>query len=89
MAMLFCFFMGIANFAMHRAVLESRHPFVEDTKLYFGQHIGRNTSYVLEYLVLTAAMLFAFDGSIFALALYIGYTSMNAIAAYMLTNGRV
>jgi hypothetical protein len=52
MILLLCFFLGIANFAMHRAVLESRHPFVEDSKLYFGRHIGRHGSYVLEFLIL-------------------------------------
>ena len=40
MLLVFCFLMGIANFAMHKAVAESGHPFVEDTKRYFGSHFS-------------------------------------------------
>ena len=35
------FLLGIANFAMHRAVVESNHPFVRDSKLHFGRHFGK------------------------------------------------
>ena len=38
MFLIACFVLGVANFAMHKAVMESGHPFVEDTKLYFGRH---------------------------------------------------
>jgi hypothetical protein len=60
MYLIAAFLLGIANFAMHKAVVESGHPFVEDTKLYFGRHFGRNGSYFLEFGILLGAMLFAY-----------------------------
>jgi hypothetical protein len=87
--LLFCFFLGIANFALHRAVLESRHPFVEDSKLYFGRHIGRHGSYVLEFLILAGAMIFAASGSILIAAFYGIYSAFNAVAAWMLLSRKI
>ena len=48
MLLIFCFFMGIANFAMHKAVSESGHPFVEETKLYFSPQFSPYGSYAIE-----------------------------------------
>jgi hypothetical protein len=70
-------------------VVESGHPFVEDTKLYFGRHIGRNGSYVIELVILASAMIFAAAGSWIILLLYIAYTLLNILAAYMLLKGKV
>jgi hypothetical protein len=83
------FLLGIANFAMHKAVVESGHPFVEDTKLYFGRHFGRNGSYFLEFGILLGAMLFANSGSTLVLGLYAAYTAFNAIAAWLLLSRRL
>jgi hypothetical protein len=74
---------------LHKAVVESGHPFVEDTKLYFGRHFGRNGSYVIEFVILAAAMIFAASGSWIILLFYIAYTLMNIFAAYILLNGKV
>jgi hypothetical protein len=89
MILLICFFLGIANFAMHRAVLESRHPFVEDSKLYFGRHIGRHGSYILEFLILAGAMIFAGSGSNLIAAFYGIYSAFNAVAAWMLLSRKI
>jgi hypothetical protein len=83
------FIMGIANFAMHRAVVESGHPFVRDSKLYFGRHIGKNGSYILEFAVLLGMMTLAANGSWFAPAVYGIYTALNMLAAWLLLTGRV
>jgi hypothetical protein len=83
------FLLGIANFAMHKAVVESGHPFVDDTKLYFGRHFGRNGSYFLEFGILLGAMLFAYWGSALVLGLYAGYTALNGIAAWLLLSRRM
>ena len=58
MFLIACFVLGVANFAMHKAVMESGHPFVEDTKLYFGRHFGRNGSYMVEYILLLGRIVF-------------------------------
>lgn len=88
-AILLVFFLGIANFAMHRAVIESGHPFVRDSKLYFGRHIGKHGSYYLEFAILLAVMAFAAGGSWIAPAVYLLYSALNLLAAWLLLSGRV
>jgi hypothetical protein len=87
--LLLCFALGIANFAMHRAVVESRHPFIEDTKLYFGKHLGKYGSYVLEFAILAGAMLFADAGSVLVAVIYSLYAAMNGLATWLLLSGRI
>ncbi len=87
--LLICFMLGIGNFAMHKAVVESGHPFVEDTKLYFGRHFGKNGSYAIEFILLAAAMVFANSGSLLVVFFYLGYTLLNVLATYLLLTGRV
>ncbi len=88
-ALILCFLLGIGNFAAHKAVLESGHPFVRDAKYYFGRHFGQNTSYILEFVALSAAMIFAFAGSTIVLIAYLTYSLANMIAAWLLLSGRV
>ena len=88
MLLIFCFLMGIANFAMHKAVAESGHPFVEDTKRYFGRHFSPYGSYAIELALLIGAMLFAYDGSMLMALVYWGYTGMNGIATWLLLSGK-
>lgn len=87
--LIICFVLGVANFALHKAVVESGHPFVEDTKLYFGRHFGRNGSYAIEFVMLAAAMIFAASGSWVIVIFYTIYTLLNMLAAYLLLSGRV
>ena len=89
MYLLACFFLGIGNFALHKAVVESGHPFVEDSKIYFGKHIGRNGSYVLEFVILAGAMLLAHGDILWVTVAYMGYSALNALAAWLLLSGRV
>ncbi len=81
--------LGIGNFAMHRAVIESGHPFVEDSKLHFGKHFGKYSSYIIEFVILTGSMLFAAAGYGIAAAVYVLYSVLNALAAWLLLSGRV
>ena len=83
-----CFLLGVANFALHAAVLHSGHEFVEDTKQYFGRHFGKSASYVLEFAVLLAALVFSYSGSILAVIVYAGYSGLNMFAAWLLLSGR-
>ncbi len=89
MYLIAAFLLGIANFAMHKAVVESGHPFVEDTKLYFGKHFGRNGSYFLEFGILLGAMFFAYSESGLVLSIYAAYTAFNAVAAWLLLSRRM
>ena len=88
MLVVFCFLMGVANFAMHKAVAGSGHPFVEDTKRYFGKYFSPYGSYAIELFLLMGAMLFAQGGSMWVVLLYWGYTTMNGIATWLLLSGR-
>jgi hypothetical protein len=88
MLLVFCFIMGVANFAMHKAVAESGHPFVEDTKLYFGRYFGPYASYGIELAMLIAAMWFAQEGYTIIAFFYWAYTGMNALATWLLLSGR-
>jgi hypothetical protein len=88
MYLIVCFFLGISNFAMHKAVVESGHPFVEDTKLYFGRYFGRNGSYAIEFVILAGAMLMAFGGTGWIVIVYLLYTAFNALAAWLLLSHR-
>jgi hypothetical protein len=87
--LLICFTLGVGNFAMHKAVVESGHPFVEDTKLYFGRYFGRHGGYAIEFVVLATAMVFANSGSLLVVLFYLGYTAINLLAAYLLLSGKI
>lgn len=89
MLLILCFLMGVGNFAMHKAVAESDHPFVQDTKRYFGTHFGTNGSYAIELMFLIGAMLFAYDGSMLVAIFYGAYTAFNVFATWMLLTGRI
>lgn len=88
MLLIFCFLMGIANFAMHKAVAESGHPFVEDTKRYFSRHFSPYGSYAIELALLIGALWFANEGSLAVSLTYWAYTGINAIATWLLLSGR-
>ncbi|NJM49749.1 MAG: hypothetical protein HC843_01700 [Sphingomonadales bacterium] len=89
MPVIITFLLGIANFAMQKAVSESGHPFVEDSKIYFGRYFGKNSSYYLEYAILVGVLYFSVGGSWLALAVYMIYSALNALAAWALLTGRV
>ena len=83
-----CFLMGIANFFMHRAVAESGHPFVEDTKRYFSAHFSPFGSYAIELALLIGALWLANEGSVLITLFYAAYMGMNVIATWLLLTGR-
>lgn len=88
MLLIFCFIMGVANFAMHKAVAESGHPFVEDTKRYFGNHFSPYGSYAIELALLIGALWFANEGSMAVSLTYWAYTGINGIATWLLLSGK-
>lgn len=88
MLLIFSFLMGVANFAMHKAVVESGHPFVEDTKRHFGKHIGPYGSYAIELALLIGALWLANEGSVLIALFYAAYTGMNGIATWLLLTGK-
>jgi hypothetical protein len=89
MLLTLCFLMGVANFGMHKAVAESGHFFVEDTKRYFGRHFSPYGSYAIELALLIGAMWFATEGAVLIVLVYGAYTGMNAVATWLLLSGKV
>lgn len=88
MLLIVCFFMGVANFAMHRAVAESGHPFVEDSKRYFSAYLGPYGSYTIELALLIGAMWLAHEGALAVSLLYAVYTAINGVATWWLLSGK-
>jgi hypothetical protein len=69
---------GVANFAMHRWMLESGHAAVEAATGPIRRVLGTHATYVLEFAFLVGALLLAEAHGITALALYGIYTALNA-----------
>lgn len=69
--------------------MESGHPMVQQLRSGLGTSFGGWGGYMLEFAILLAAMSFASAGSMIAMGVYAGYTSFNAIAAWMLLSGRM
>jgi len=82
MALVLTFLMVIANFALNRAVLASRHPLVAETP--FRTRRGRGVALLFEFLVLVTAMLLANQGAIWGAWAYAFYTAANGVAAWMI-----
>jgi len=86
-AVLVTFLLGVANFALHKAVLESRHPLLG--RMPFMRTLDGRGSLVVEFLVLLGAMLLVGAGSTGWAWGYAGYTILNAVAAWLILNRRV
>ena len=82
------FALGVANFALHKAVLESGHPMVGRMPLFVHMLGGRGTL-VVEFLVLLAALLLVATGAPAWGWGYLGYSVLNAVAAWIILTGRV
>ncbi|BDI59830.1 hypothetical protein [Qipengyuania nanhaisediminis] len=87
-ALVIIFLLGIANFAMHRAVLESDHPMVGQMPG-FVRSLGGRMTFVAEFLVLLAALLLAANGWAGMAWAYGAYSALNAVSAWLILTGRV
>lgn len=88
MAVILIFFLGIGNFALHKAVLESGHPLLGRMP-WFVHMLGGRMTLVTEFLVLLAAMLLAANGWPALIWAYLLYTGLNAFSAWLILSGRV
>jgi hypothetical protein len=71
MALLLIFLLGIANFAMHGAVLGSGHPMLGRSP-WFVHLLGGRVTLATEFLLLLAAMLLESEGWSWVLWAYLG-----------------
>lgn len=88
MPLLFAFVMGIANFAMHRAVQESGHPALALVPGFSGRR-GRRMALAFEFFVLLAALMLAANHSSTWTLAYGLYTAMNGVAAWLILSHRL
>ena len=88
MVIAFIFLLGVANFALHKAVLESGHPLLGRLPWYVHMLGGRLTL-LTEFLVLLAAMLLASTGWTAASWVYLGYTVLNGVSVWLIFSGKV
>ncbi len=68
---------GVANFAMHRWMLESGHPLVEAATQPVRNLLGVHATYVIEFAVLLAALWLSEGHGLTALITYGVYTALN------------
>ena len=87
MAVIVVFLLGIANFAMQRAVLESGHPLIDQMRAHSAFPV-RRLSLVFEFALLLGAMLLAANGWPWLAWVYAGYSGCNAFAAWIILRGR-
>jgi hypothetical protein len=88
MLLLLTFVLGAGNFALHKAVLESGHPLLGRVP-WFVHLLGGRGSMIAEFVVLFAALLLVAEGFAAWGWGYLGYTVLNAVAAWLILTRRV
>jgi hypothetical protein len=88
MAILITFLLGVANFALHKAVLECGHPLIAQMP-WFVHMLGGRISFASEFLVLLAALLLVANGHPGWGIAYLGYSGFNALAAWLIISRRI
>ncbi|RKF19029.1 hypothetical protein D6851_13475 [Altericroceibacterium spongiae] len=88
MAILVIFLLGIGNFALHKAVLESRHPMIWQRQ-WLTEKLGENFSLFVEFLVLLCALLLVANGFAGWIWAYIGYSAVNGLAGWLILSHRI
>lgn len=87
-ALIIIFLLGVGNFALHRAVLESGHPLIDQLPE-FVSLLGGRLTLVAEFLVLLGALLLAAQGWTELAWAYLAYSMLNGITAWLILSGRI
>jgi hypothetical protein len=88
MAIVVLFLLGIANFAMHKAVIESGHPLLGHVSWHVHMLSGR-FSLGVEFLMLLGAMLMVDSGALGWAWGYGAYSLINGVSAWLILSGKV
>lgn len=88
MALLIIFGLGIGNFAIHRAVLDSGHPLIAQLT---GGSGGRGSRVMLafEFLLLATAMMLAAGKWPEVAFVYALYSTLNLVAGWLILSHRL
>lgn len=88
MSVVIVFLLGVANFAMHGAVIHSGHPLLAEKRWYLHR-LGGRVTLATEFLLLLAALLLAAQGWTWPAWAYCGYSLLNALAVWLILTRRV
>ena len=88
MVLVFLFLLGIGNFAVHKAVLESGHPMLDALPGFYKSGGGR-FSLGFEFVLLLIAMLLGANGYPGMAVAYGVYSLFNFATAWLVLTGRV
>jgi hypothetical protein len=88
MGLLLTFLLGIGNFAVHKAVLESDHPLLGKVPWFFHL-LGGRFSLGVEFVMLLGALLMVHQGAGIWALFYAGYSLVNMVSAWLILSGRV
>lgn len=88
MGLLLTFLLGIGNFAVHKAVLESNHPLLGRVTWFFHV-LGGRFSLAVEFVMLLGALLMVHQGATMWALFYAGYSLVNMISAWLILTRRV
>jgi hypothetical protein len=88
MAIFALFLLGIANFAMHKAVLESGHPMLGQMP-WFYHMLNSRLGLIVEFVMLIGSMLMVASGALGWAWGYGVYSLVNGAAAWLILSGRV
>ena len=87
MGFVLTFLLGVGNFAMLKAVLESRHPMM--AQMPWMGLLGGRFSLALEFLLLVGALLLSASGHTGWGWAYLAYSALNAVSAWLILSRRV
>jgi hypothetical protein len=73
---------------LHKAVLESGHPLLREMA-WLVRRLGGRGSLALELAVLVAAMLLVADGQSGWAWVYLGYSALSALVAWLILSSRL
>ena len=82
------FALGIANFALHKAVLESGHALVRQMG-WLARGKPLPFSLIVEFALLLAALAANAQGWGAAAAAYFAYSLLNGVSAWLILSGRI
>ena len=88
MAILITFLLGIGNFALHRAVMESGHP-LQGRMPWLVTSFGGRFTMLVEFLLLVAALLFASEDVVGGPIAYVIYSVLNSFSAWLILTDQV
>jgi hypothetical protein len=89
MALVLLFLLGIGNFAMHKAVIESRHALLGRMPWFVHMLGGRRLGFGVEFILLLGSMLMVSQGATGWLWGYAIYSLANAAAAWLILSNRI